>query len=129
MSAEVPGYQEVQDFQQRYAEKMGEAFFENSGGDGLTNTLSTLIGDDPRLKASMERAHQEAAGLEGMAVRSTTYIISVPKDITYDPALVFAEEQAENPKEEKKKGGLGGFASRLAKKATEMAEGANHDAS
>jgi len=129
MSTEVPGYQEVQDFEQRYAEKMGEALFQNSGDEGLTNALSTIIGNDPRLKASMERAQQEAAGLEGMTVRSTTYIVTVPKDMTYDPEMVFAEEKAEEPKEEKKKGGLGGFASRLAQKATDLAEGASNEAS
>ncbi len=119
MTDEADGYREVQDFQDRYAQQLGAAMFDEGERQGLLEVLKNIVGNDPRLKASLERAQEEAAGLDGIAVRTTTYFVSVPPGLEYDAELVFGEKK----EEKKKKGGLGGFAKKLAQQAAGVGGG------
>jgi hypothetical protein len=112
MSKNLQGYEEVDDFSRRHAEKLAEAYGETELRD-LGSQLQEAFASDPRIAEGMERAKEESAKIEGVDVKSTTYVVGVAGGAKFDPDLIFAKK--EEPKA--KKGGLGRFAQRLAKSA------------
>lgn len=115
LSKDVKGYGEVEAFQKRMAEVMGEAMF-TGGFEGLQSAFAS----DPRMKTAMEKAQEEMAGMEGVPVRSTTYMVLVPAGVEFQRDLVFGSKKK---KKKSRFGGLGG----LAKKAMESKLGVEGD--
>jgi hypothetical protein len=117
MSKDVKGFDEVQEFQKKMGESMGETVL--AGGD--MSGLMSAFQKDPRMAAAMEKAKEESSKMEGISLLSTTYMVLVPKGVDYQQELVFGSE-----KDEKKGGGFGGFG-KLMKKAMESKLGAESE--
>ncbi len=84
---------------------MSEAARES--GASMTAGMEEAFGQDPRIKAGMEKAAKEAAKLEGIQLKGTTYVVLLPPGTEFDRQLAL-----EGPR---KKEGSG--ASDAAKKA------------
>jgi hypothetical protein len=59
---------------------------------GSAMGVSSLMMGDPRMRAALEEAAEQANQLEGVAVRSTTYLVAVPVGVTFDQNLVLNPE-------------------------------------
>lgn len=112
--ASLDGFETVDAFHMRYAEKMGEVFLGARSQEQMMEALSAILQGDERLTESLKRAQQEAATMEGTnaSLRSVTHIVLVPMDQEYDASLVFAQKE-----EPKKKRGFGGLVKRMAEQA------------
>ena len=120
MSKDVPGHDEVQDFHQRMAAHLGEAFMEGgSASRSLAEGLQEAFASDPRMQEGLSQAAEEAAQLEGHAVRSVTHVVLVPPGLDFQEALAFGgtAEAAKQEKADDRKKKLGRFARTLAKQA------------
>ena len=90
MSDQVPGYRELQAVQQEYASQMAPG----QSGEALGGALMEMFTSTPGTKEALERAGEEMMKLEGMAVRTSTYVVNVP------PNEPFRRKQVLNPPEE-----------------------------
>lgn len=116
MSKDASWYQEVNAFNQKMAEKMGEVALKSVSGMGqaLAAGLAGGSADDPRMKEALAEASKEAAKLDGIQVRNTTHVVLVPPGVTFDQDALFQTEKKEEPR---RRGGLGRFARRIAEQA------------
>lgn len=124
VSNAVPGYAEIQAFQQRFAEKMGDVAFGGQSQDQVIASIAKAMGNqEGDLEEQLQKAREEAGKIDGLAVQSTTHVVSVPYGMAFDADQVFAEASADEPQEEKKKrGGLRGLKKAL-EDATQNAAG------
>ena len=113
LTQELKGYEELQDFYMRYAEKFGEEVLGEAEMQSLSGVLEQAFASDPRMQEGMERMAAETAKMKGVDVKNVTHIVLVAPGEEFKPELVFKAE----PKAEKKKRGLGGFAKKLAQQA------------
>lgn len=89
-STDVPGYETLQRFQ----EEMGSQML-GGGGEGLGGAVMGLFTGTPGTKQALERAGEEMKKLEGMPLRSATYVITVPLEREFERSVVL------DPPEEK----------------------------
>lgn len=80
-----PAYEAVQAFQRAAAKEIAARAF--SGAPNLTMAFA----QDPKMADAMKKAAEEARKMDGLAVRTTTYLVGVP------PGLTFNRELALNP--------------------------------
>ncbi len=64
---------------------MGE--MARSGEASMANGMEAAFGQDPRIRAGMAKAAEEASKLEGIQLRSTTYVVLLPPGTDFDPQL------------------------------------------
>lgn len=80
-----PAYEAVQAFQRAAAKEIAARAF--SGAPNITMAFA----QDPKMAEAMKKAAEEAQKMDGLAVRTTTYLVGVP------PGLTFNRELALNP--------------------------------
>ena len=106
VSKDVPGASVMNEFSQNYAEKVGEAFSRNNAGFGM---MQQMFMTDGRMGPAMEQLAEEMKKLEGMPLRTISYIVMTPEGQELDVEAVLGQKQEES-KKKKKRGGLGRFA-------------------
>lgn len=105
ISKDAPQGAAFKEFQKAYAQKAGRAFQAQAQG------LQSVFASDPRIKEGMEAAAKEMQKVEGIPLRSMTYVALVPPGLTFDRQLVLedakvaAAKDDKSGKEEKPKGG------------------------
>jgi hypothetical protein len=90
MSDQVPGYRELRALQEEY----GSQIAPGESGEAMGEALLEMFTKTPGTREALERAGEEMMKLEGMAVRSHTYIVTVP------PGDVFRRDRVLNPPDE-----------------------------
>jgi hypothetical protein len=119
ISKDAPQNAAYKEFGRVYAEKMGEAYKSQAQG------LQAVFATNPKMKEGFEAAAKEMQKVQGIPLRSMTYVVLVPpnqafdRKLTLNDATVAAAASKEEPKEEKK-GGLKGLMGKV-KKAAEDA--------
>lgn len=115
VSKEAPQYLATQEFQRAYAAKAGQEF------RSQTQALQAAFASDPRIKDGFEAAAREMAKVQGMPLRTTTYVSGVPAGMTFDRELALNDGAAAPAKEktEKPKGGLRGLVGKIKNAAEE----------
>jgi hypothetical protein len=83
LSHDVPGYQTLRALQ----EELGSEMSMGGGGEMGGAVLGMLTGT-PGTQEGLERAAAEMKKLDGMTVRSATYVVTVPADQPFQRALV-----------------------------------------
>jgi hypothetical protein len=109
-SRDAPHAAAVQAYEQAFSEKAVSSFGGMSG-------LDALFAQYPGMKEGWEAAIREMKKVEGVATRTTTYIVSVPPGLKLDRAAVLS------PKPEEPREGAGGRLGRMARAAAESAAG------
>lgn len=98
-SRDAPQAQAMREFQKAYAEKAGQAY--RSSLDALRGAFAS----DPRIKVGFDAAAKEMQKVDGIAVRSTTYVIAVPAGVQFNRALVLGDAGSASQGDAKPKGG------------------------
>jgi hypothetical protein len=121
MSKDAPQNAAYKEFGRAYAEKVGEAYKSQAQG------LQALFATNPKMKEGFEAAAKEMQKVQGIPLRSMTYVVLVPPNQTFDRKLALNDASAaaakanEEAKDEKKGGGgLKGLMGKM-KKAAEDA--------
>lgn len=89
MTDDIAGRDTYRDFGERMAAAMGGAL---SGSDSSPSLTSGMLAD-PRVDAAMEQAAEEMSNMEGIAVETRSYLVSVPEDQDFDLDLVLSGEE------------------------------------
>lgn len=119
VSTDAPQIAAYKEFSRAYAQKAGEAFHEQRAA------LQSIFASDPRVKDGFEAAANEMQKLQGIPLRSTTYMIAVPAGVTFDRKLALDEPapaQTAAAPEQKKGGGLRGFMNKVKAAAEEASK-------
>jgi hypothetical protein len=119
ISTDAPQIAAYKEFSQAYAKKAGQAFHEQR------QALQSIFASDPRVKEGFEAAAKEMQKLQGIPLRSTTYMIVVPAGVTFDRKLALDEPapaQTAAAPEPKKSGGLRGFMNKVKSAAEEASK-------
>jgi hypothetical protein len=121
LSKDAPQIAAMNDFQKAYMEKAGDAFRPQASG------LQAAFASDPRIKDGFDAAAKELAKLQGISLRSTTYVTIVPPNMTFDRNLALGDARAATPaaKEEdapKSGGRLGGLMGAIKSAAAKASE-------
>lgn len=85
-TTDAPHGAAIDAFQQAMAGKLSQEM-------GSMRGLQMLFGQNPGMKDGWENAMQELRKVEGIPVRSTTYIVGVPAGMEYDAQLVLSPPQ------------------------------------
>ncbi len=118
MSTALEGYDEIQNFYGRFAEKMGGSMADVAETENIASALQQAFAGDPRIEEGLEQAQAEIAEMQGIEVKNKTYFVLVAAGETFDPDLIFGQEEAvEEEEEEEPKGGLFARARRMAERA------------
>ncbi len=100
----MTGIEEIQDFQRRYAEALGEIFGFDSSAEQMTSAMAMFLG----LGEAMQRFQEEGAQIDGTAMLT---------EMTFENVKGAAQVVEAPPEEEKPRrrrfGGLGGLGNRL----------------
>ncbi|MBA3339235.1 MAG: hypothetical protein H0T54_05740 [Geodermatophilaceae bacterium] len=114
IAKDAPQTKVMAEFQRAYAKKAGQSFKNQVQG------LSALFTSNPQMKGGLDAAAKEMAKMQGIPLRSVTYLTTVPAGQQFDRKLVLpqasaADAEAKAKQEEKPKegGGLGGMFGRL----------------
>ena len=83
------GRDTYREFGERLVTAMGGAM--SSSGNGQSLTAGML--PDPRVDAAMERAAEEMREMQGLAVQTTNYLVSVPEGHELDLDVVLLDEE------------------------------------
>lgn len=121
LSKDAPQIAAMQGFQKAYMGKAGDAFRAQASG------LQAAFASDPRIKDGFDAAAKELAKMQGIALRSTTYVTLVPPNMTFDRNLALGDASAaadaakkdDAPKSGGRFGGLMGAIKSAAAKASE----------
>ena len=118
ISKSAPQIAAMSEFQRAYAQRVGAEF--HSPTPGVQSAFSA----DPRMKDGFEAAAKELQKVQGVSLRNMTYVVLVPPDAPFDRQAVLNDAataaKADNAKkDEKPKGGLGGFMSAVKAAAEE----------
>jgi len=102
-STEVPAHTATLRLHQNAAAQqyLGEA-------GNSTQTIGAAFASDPAMSAALRKAGEEMQKIEGMAVRSTTYLVGVPPGLEFDPDLVLQPKPKESAAKKIGRGLLGG---------------------
>jgi hypothetical protein len=123
LSKDAPQIAAMRDFQKAYVGKAGAAFRAQGSG------LQAAFASDPRIKDGFDAAAKELAKMQGISLRSTTYVTLVPPNMTFDRNLALGDASAASTTDAAKKddapksggrfGGLMGALKSAAAKATD----------
>jgi len=126
LSKDAPQIAAMKDFQKAYTAKAGDAFRAQASG------LQAAFASDPRIKDGFDAAAKELAKMQGISLRSTTYVTLVPANMTFDRNLALGDAGAaatadaakkdDAPKSGGRFGGLMGALKSAASKATEKSD-------
>lgn len=105
---ELPGRDEEAEFNRLMAQKLWGDDAAQAAAMGMAMSMM----NSPQYREGMARLAEEMAKMEGVAVETVTYMITVPDGVEFDRASIIAP-----PQEKKKSGGLGGLARGLARRA------------
>lgn len=109
LSKDVPGYDIVNDFGQKYADQMGQAF--SQGGGGRYAAMQQAFMSDGRIQPALEKLAEEMKKLDGAPLRTVSYLVIVPEDQELDmDAVLNHQEVAQEQKQERRRRGLGNLA-------------------
>ncbi|MEO7041243.1 MAG: hypothetical protein ABI035_03175 [Gemmatimonadaceae bacterium] len=123
LSKDAPQIAAMKDFQKAYMGKAGDAFRAQASG------LQAVFASDPRIKDGMDAAAKELAKMQGISLRSTTYVTLVPPNMAFDRNLALGDASAaaaadantaSAPKSGGRFGGLMGAIKSAAAKASEQ---------
>ena len=108
----------MKDFQKAYMGKAGDAFRAQASG------MQAVFASDPRIKDGFDAAAKELAKMQGIPLRSTTYVTLVPANMTFDRNLALADaggaaKKDDAPKSGGRFGGLMGAIKSVAGQASE----------
>ena len=126
MSKDAPQAAAMEEFQRAYAKKVGRAFLPPM------EALQAAFTSDPRIKEGFEASAKELQKVSGVALRNTTYAVTVPPNMKFDRQLALtgaaSAATADNgKKEEKKRGGFRGFMGALKSAAEEASKSQSAD--
>ena len=96
-SRDAPQAQAMREFQKAYMEKAGQAY--RSSLDALRSAFAS----DPRIKTGLEATAKEMQKVDGIPLRSTTYVVLVPAGMQFNRALALGD--ASSQADAKPKGG------------------------
>ncbi|MEO6878853.1 MAG: hypothetical protein ABI205_10255 [Gemmatimonadaceae bacterium] len=126
LSKDAPQIAAMRDFQKAYMGKSGDAFRAQASG------LQAVFASDPRIKGGFDAATKELAKMQGISLRSTTYVTIVPPNMTFDRNLALgdasaaatadAANKADAPKSGGRFGGLMGALKSAAAKASDKSD-------
>ncbi|MEP6834386.1 MAG: hypothetical protein ABJB74_13405 [Gemmatimonas sp.] len=109
VSTSAPQIAAYSEFYKAYAQKMGRQFQAQARG------LQSVFASDPRIKDGFEAAAKEMQKVQGIPLRTTTYVVIVPANMTLnrqlaiDGATASAAKDAAAAKEDKPKSGFAGL--------------------
>jgi hypothetical protein len=110
MSKDAPQIAAIREFQREYAAKAGDTFREP------TQNLQAAFASDPRIKDGFTAAAKEMSKVQGIPLRSVTYVSLVPPNTTFDRGMVLgdastqaAADSAAKKDDKPKQGGLRGM--------------------
>lgn len=89
LSSSVPGLDAFRALQEEQAAKWSGAAF------GAQSGTPAMLGGDPRQRAALERAAEEMKKVEGMPVRTTTYMVMVQLDKPFDRDAALGDKEEE----------------------------------
>lgn len=109
VSKDVPGYEILESFGKNYAEKAGEIF--TGAGGGFAGMQQAFMADG-RLSAAMEKLAEESKKLEGMQLKTISYVVLTPEGEELDLQAVLdgPKEATKEEKKQKRRRGLGNLA-------------------
>ncbi len=123
LSKDAPQIAAMKDFQKAYMGKAGDAFRAQASG------LQAAFASDARIKDGFDAAAKELAKMQGISLRSTTYVTLVPPNMTFNRNLALGDasaaaatdsaKKADAPKSGGRFGGLMGALKSAAAKASE----------
>ncbi len=125
IAKDAPQGRALAEFYRLYAQKLGREFRSQVQG------LQALFATDARLKDGFEAASKEMQKVSGIPLRSTTHVVLVPVNMTFDRALTLnaaaelaaaAAKSAEAEKNKKPKSGFGGFLSSVVSAAEDASK-------
>lgn len=126
LSKDAPQLAAMKDFQKAYTAKAGDAFRAQASG------LQAVFASDPRIKDGFDAATKEIAKMQGVPLRSTTYVTLVPPNVTFDRKLALGDASAATTTDAAKKddapksggrfGGLMGAIKSAAAKASQQSD-------
>ncbi len=126
LSKDAPQIAAMRDFQKAYMGKAGDAFRAQASG------LQAAFASDARIKDGFAAAGKELAKMQGISLRSTTYVTLVPPNVTFDRNLALGDASAASAADAAKKddapkggsrfGGLMGALKSVAAKASEKSD-------
>ena len=124
LSKDAPQIAAMRDFQKAYMAKAGDAFRAQASG------LQAAFASDARIKDGFAAAAKELAKMQGISLRSTTYVTLVPPNMTFDRNLALGDATAapdvakkdDAPKSGGRFGGLMGALKSVAAKASENSD-------
>ena len=87
LSEDFPGAAEYREAQER----VGQAFLEGGGAD-MAGGMSQFMMGNPNMKEAFEKNWEEMKNMEGVPVRTTTHMVTVPAGMEFDPDAVLAAE-------------------------------------
>lgn len=113
-SREIPVLQALSAFEDASARQYADA------GAALTQGFAAAFADDPRMQVAFEQSMEEAKKIEGMAVKSVTYFVTVAAGKDFDRSQVLDPKPA-GPSIAKQAGraALGGLMGRLGRRSAE----------
>ncbi|MEO9117078.1 MAG: hypothetical protein ABI311_13035 [Gemmatimonadaceae bacterium] len=88
LSKDAPQIAAMKGFQKAYMAKAGDAFRAQASG------LQAAFASDARIKDGFDAAAKELAKMQGIALRSTTYVTLVPANVTFDRNLALGDASA-----------------------------------
>jgi hypothetical protein len=106
------------EFYRAYAAKVGQEFSRQAKG------FQAVFAQDPRMGQALEASAKEMRKLDGVPLRTTTYVVGVPLGLKFDRELVLAgaKAQAEAPAK-KAGGGIFGKLKQAAEQAAQQQKG------
>ena len=97
LSKDAPQIAAMRDFQKAYMGQSGDAFRTQTSG------LQAAFASDPRIKDGFDAAGKELAKMQGISLRSTTYVTIVPPNMTFDRNLALGDASAASAADAAKK--------------------------
>jgi hypothetical protein len=88
LSEDFPGAAEYREAQER----AGQAFLEGGGGAMASGMMGPAMMGNPDMKEAFEKNWEEMKNMEGVPVRTTTHMVTVPAGMEFDPDAVLAAE-------------------------------------
>lgn len=104
----------MKEFQKAYSQKVGQAF------RPPMEALASAFSRDPRIKAGFDESAKELQKLDGVPLKSISYVVLVPPDVPFNRQLALGAAAGDSAKPAEKKGGFGGMMGAL-KSAAEKA--------
>jgi hypothetical protein len=97
ISKDAPQLAAMKEFQKAYMTKAGGVFRQQ------VSSMNAVFAADPRMKDGMTAAAKEMEKVGGISLRSTTYAVLVPPQLTFDRNKALADAAAGNVADEKAK--------------------------